>query len=121
MSFLRFPPWLPLILFLSSLSIVLKWKAAANRRKRNFPLSPPKLHVIGNLHQLGKFPHKSQWRLSHLYNLGRIETIIISSVETARAFLKTHDLQSCNKPQTHAIKKFSYNFLDTRFSPYSDY
>ncbi|XP_022945236.1 cytochrome P450 71B19-like [Cucurbita moschata] len=126
MSFLHFPPWLPLIIFLSSLFIVLKWKAA-NRRKPNFPPSPPKLPIIGNLHQLGKLPHKSLWRLSRIYgpimslNLGRIETIIISSAETARALLKTHDLQSCNRPQTHAIKKFSYNFLDIGFSPYNSY
>ncbi|XP_022966921.1 cytochrome P450 71B19-like [Cucurbita maxima] len=127
MSFLPFPPWLPLLLFVSSLFIILKWKAAANRRKRNFPPSPPKLPIIGNLHQLGKLPHRSLWRLSQLYgpimslNLGRIETIIISSTETARALLKTHDLQSCNRPQTHAMKKFTYNFLDLGFSPYNDY
>ncbi|XP_023542050.1 cytochrome P450 71B19-like isoform X1 [Cucurbita pepo subsp. pepo] len=127
MSILHFPPGLPLLLFLSSLFIILKWKVAANRRKRNFPPSPPKLPIIGNLHQLGKLPHKSLWRLSQLYgpimslNLGRIETIIISSAETARALLKTHDLQSCNRPQTHAMKKFTYNFLDLGFSPYSDY
>ena len=127
MSILHFPLGLPLLLFLSSLFIILKWKVAANRRKRNFPPSPPKLPIIGNLHQLGKLPHKSLWRLSQLYgpimslNLGRIETIIISSAETARALLKTHDLQSCNRPQTHAMKKFTYNFLDLGFSPYSDY
>ncbi|XP_022966919.1 cytochrome P450 71B10-like isoform X2 [Cucurbita maxima] len=127
MSFLHFPPWLHLIIFLSSLFIILKWKAAANKRKCNFPPSPPKIPIIGNLHQLGKLPHKSLWRLSQLYgpimslSLGRIEIIIISSVETARALLKIHDLQSCNRPQTHAIKKFSYNFLDIAFSPYSDY
>ena len=123
MSFLHFPPWLPLILFLSSLFIILKWKAAPNRRKRNFPPSPPKFPIIGNLHQLRKLPHKFLWRLSRLYgpimslNLGRIETIIISSVETARALLKTHDFQSCNRPQIHAIKKFSYNSLTLGFHP----
>ncbi|XP_022944979.1 cytochrome P450 71B10-like [Cucurbita moschata] len=127
MSFLPFPPWLPLVLFLSSLFIILKWKATTKRRKLNFPPSPPKLPIIGNLHQLGKLPHISLWRLSQLYgpimsfSVGRIETITISSAQTARALLKTHDFQSCNRPQTHAIKKLTYNFLDIAFTPYSDY
>ncbi|XP_022944977.1 cytochrome P450 71B19-like [Cucurbita moschata] len=127
MSFPHFHPWLPIFLVLSSLFILLKWKAAANRRHGNFPPSPPKLPIIGNMHQLGKLPHESLWRLSQLYgpimsiSLGRIETIIISSAETARAILKTHDLQSCNRPQTQATKKFTYNFLDIGFSPYNDY
>ncbi|XP_022966920.1 cytochrome P450 71B10-like [Cucurbita maxima] len=127
MSLLHFPPWLSLILFLSLLFIILRRKAAANRKKGHFPPSPPKLPIIGNLHQLGKLPHKSLWHLSELYgpvislSLGHIETIIISSVETARALLKTHDLESCNKPQTHSVKKLTYNFLDIAFSPYGDY
>ena len=115
MSFIPFPPWLPLVLFLSSLFIILKWKSAANRRKQSviFPLSPPKLSIIGNLYQLGKLPHKSLWRLSQLYgpimslSVGYIETITKSFTQTARALLKTHDFQSCNRPQTHAIQKLT--------------
>ncbi|XP_022944980.1 cytochrome P450 71B34-like [Cucurbita moschata] len=127
MSFLHFPPWVPLILFFSLLFIILKEKAAANRKKGNFPPTPPKLPIIGNLHQLGKLPHKSLWRLSQRYgpiislSLCHIETIIISSAETARALLKTNDFKSCNRPQTDVTKKLSYNFLDIGFSPYSDY
>ena len=127
MSFLHFPPWLPLILFFSLLFIILKEKVAANRKKGNFPPTPPKLPFIGNLHQLGKLPHRSLWRLSQRYgpnislSLGSVETTIISSVETARALMKTHDLQSCSRPQTQAVKKFTYNSLDIVFSPYGDY
>ena len=101
------PPLL-LLLFIN-----LKEKAAANRKKGNFPPTPPKLPTIGYLHQLVKLPHKSLWRLSELYgpvislSLGHIETIVISYVETTRALLKIHDLQSCNKPQTHSVKKLT--------------
>ena len=83
--------------------------------------------VLCLFHQLGKLPHKFLERLSQLYgpimslNLGRIETITISSAETARALLKTHDFQSCNRPQMHAIKKLTYNFLDIAFTPYNNY
>ncbi|XP_022945234.1 cytochrome P450 71B19-like [Cucurbita moschata] len=127
MSSLHFPPWLPLIFFFSLLFIILKEKVAANRKKGNIPPSPPKLPFIGNLHQLGKLPHRSLWHLSQRYgpiislSLGSVETTIVSSVETARALMKTHDLQSCSRPQTQAVKKFTYNSLDIVFSPYGDY
>ncbi|KAA0034252.1 cytochrome P450 71B19-like [Cucumis melo var. makuwa] len=119
---------LPLILLSSLLLlIILKWMKNRNRKKGNFPPSPPKLPIIGNLHQLGKLPHKSLWHLSQLYgpiislNLGGIQTIIISSADAARGFLKTHDLQTCSRPQTESARKLTHDFHDIAFSPYGDY
>ncbi|XP_038891462.1 cytochrome P450 71B2-like [Benincasa hispida] len=116
-----------ILLFSLLVLIILKWKKNRNRKKGHFPPTPPKLPIIGNLHQLGKLPHKSLWRLSQLYgpiislNLGSIRTTVISSPTAAHGLLKTHDLQTCSRPQTESARKFTHNFLDIAFSPYGEY
>lgn len=103
------------------------------RRKNNIrgavrvPPSPPRIPIIGNLHQLGKLPHRSLWKLSREYGpllllqLGRIPTLLISSADMAKEVLKTHDLDCCSRAPSQGPKKLSYSFLDMCFSPYSDY
>ncbi|KAK2996883.1 hypothetical protein RJ639_026450 [Escallonia herrerae] len=124
---LAFQPWLVtiLLLFLPVLYLLLH----PNREKGpfNLPPSPPKLPIIGNLHQLGKLPHYSLWKLSHKYGpvmlmrLGRVPTLIVSTPATAKEVLKTHDLDCCTRPLSNNQKKISYNFLDLAFSPYGEY
>lgn len=115
------------IFLLSLLVLILKWKKNAKRKKGKFPPTPPKLPIIGNLHQIGKLPHKSLWRLSQLYgpiislDLGSIQTTVISSADAARSLLRTHDLQTCSRPQTESARKLTHNFHDIAFSPYGDY
>ncbi|KAK3011539.1 hypothetical protein RJ639_011579, partial [Escallonia herrerae] len=82
--------WLPLLtlLLLSFLSVPFLMKRKQN--ETNLPPSPPSLPIVGNLHQLGKIPHFSLWKLSQKYGplmllqLGQIPTIVISSPETAK-------------------------------------
>ncbi|TXG46898.1 hypothetical protein EZV62_026192 [Acer yangbiense] len=96
-------------------------------KNHNQPPSPPQLPIIGNLHQLGKLPHRSLQKLSQKYGpimllqLGKVPTLVISSPEMAKQVLKTHDLECCSRPLTQGPRRLSYNFLDIAFSPYSDY
>ena len=70
--------------------------------------SPPKLPIIGNLHQLGKFPHRSLRALSDKYrplmllNLGQIPTLIVSSPDTVAEIVNNHDVVFSDRPKTTA-------------------
>ncbi|KAG8378717.1 hypothetical protein BUALT_Bualt07G0014300 [Buddleja alternifolia] len=70
---------------------------------------PKKLPIIGNLHQLGKLPHRSLKNLSKIYGdliflqLGSIPTlVIVSSPDMAREIFKAHDLVFSGRPPLYA-------------------
>lgn len=114
--------WFPLLLLALVLIIFLR-----KPQNRKVPPGPPKLPIIGNLHQFGDLPHRSLWDLSTKYGpimsfkIGSLFTFVVSSAETAKDVLKIHDIQTCSKHKFINTKRLSYNFLDISFSPYSDY
>jgi cytochrome P450 len=110
------------VLFMFKLAII-KPKSKANLNQ--LP-SPPKLPIIGNLHQLGTLPHRSLRDLSLKYGnmmllqLGQRQTLVISSADVVMEIMKTHDLAFSNRPQNIASKILLYGCKDVVFGHYGE-
>ncbi|KAI3969345.1 hypothetical protein MKW92_016887, partial [Papaver armeniacum] len=128
---MEIPPYNYFLLLLPLLLLPLYFlktrKFDDDQNKPNLPPGPPKLPIIGNLHQLGKPPHQALSKLSKIYGpvmllqFGSVPTLVISSAEAAAQVLKTLDLEFCTKPPFAGPKRLSYNFLDIGFGPYGEY
>ncbi|KAI3962239.1 hypothetical protein MKX01_030789 [Papaver californicum] len=107
--------------------ITFKLRNNSHQNKPHFPPGPPKLPIIGNLHQLTKQPHQALLKLSKIYGpvmllqYGRVPTVVISSVEAAEQVLKTFDVEFCNRILLAGRKRLSYNYVDMAFAPYGEY
>ncbi|XP_068668192.1 cytochrome P450 71A1-like [Aristolochia californica] len=119
-------PWLHFLIIL--LPVFFLREIIIKRTKSyRLPPGPPQLPIIGNLHQIRNFTHRSLWLLSKkhgslmYFNFGRLPTVVVSSATMAREVMKTHDLEFCSRPARLAYKIFTYNLLDVSFSPYGRY
>ncbi|KAG8388528.1 hypothetical protein BUALT_Bualt02G0134900 [Buddleja alternifolia] len=112
---------IPLFLFL-----LMTYKILDMVTTSRLPPGPKKLPIIGNLHQLGKLPHRSLKNLSKIYGdlmflqLGSVPTLVVSSADMAREIFKTHDRIFSGRPPLYAAKKLTYNFRSIAFAPYGD-
>nr|BAF01536.1 hypothetical protein [Arabidopsis thaliana] len=113
-------------LFLIAFASLIFLGKKIKRSKWNFPPSPPKFPVIGNLHQLGELPHRSLQRLAEktgdvmLIHLGFVPVTVISSKEAAEEVLRTHDLNCCSRPNLVGTRLLSRGFKDVGFTPYGE-
>jgi cytochrome P450 len=92
----------------------------------NPPPSPPKLPILGNLHQVGTLAHRSLLELSKKYgpimliHLGEVPTLVVSNARMAREVLKTHDAVFASRPLLKVANILAYNHHDLAFAPYGE-
>ncbi|XP_059669699.1 desmethyl-deoxy-podophyllotoxin synthase-like [Cornus florida] len=123
-----FPSFPVLFTFLLFLFMVSKIISKTKSLTRNLPPGPWKLPLIGNMHQfVGSQPHHclrdlamKHGPLMHL-QLGELSIVVISSAETAKEVMKTHDIIFANRPCLLTSSIVSYGSTNISFAPYGDY
>ncbi|PHU23168.1 Cytochrome 71A4 [Capsicum chinense] len=100
-------PWYSVLVSLFVFIFFLhKWFFTTTNNKKRLPPSPRRIPIIGNLHQLGSFPHRSLHKLSKKYgpfmllHLGSKPVVVASSAKAARHIMKTHDVEWSNIPKS---------------------
>ncbi|XP_022150738.1 cytochrome P450 71A1-like [Momordica charantia] len=121
------PCWLShaaLWVAIATLSLLL---LSGRRRKLNLPPGPKPWPFIGNLNLIGPLPHHSIHQLSKKHGpimhlrFGSFPVVVASSIETAKLFLKTHDLNFISRPRLAAGKYIGYDYSDILWCPYGPY
>ncbi|KAL7593937.1 hypothetical protein Lser_V15G32690 [Lactuca serriola] len=110
-----------------SFFVILKRKRNASK-SINLPPGPPKLPIIGNVHQIaGALPHHAFRDLAKKYGpimhmqLGQISAIIVSSPKLAKEVFKTNDLALASRPYALVADIVLYGSSDVALGPYGDY
>ncbi|KAK1440248.1 hypothetical protein QVD17_06073 [Tagetes erecta] len=94
----------------------------------NLPPGPRKLPLLGNILDVaGPLPHRTLGKLAKKHGplmhlqLGENSTVIVSSAETAKEVMKTHDINFANRPFLLAAHILAYKSTNIMFSSYGDY
>ncbi|CAA7050735.1 unnamed protein product [Microthlaspi erraticum] len=115
------------LLFCSILPCFLIFSTTRSRRKSLgavvTPPGPPRLPIIGNIHLVGKNPHRSFADLSKTYGpimslkFGSLNTVVIASPEAAREVLRTHDHILSYRSHTNSIRSLNHHEVSIVWLP----
>ncbi|WCJ42420.1 cytochrome P450 family 71 subfamily A polypeptide 26 [Euphorbia peplus] len=118
------------LLILAFTSTLIIWKKICRIGiTSNKPPQPPKLPLIGNLHQLvSKLPHRRLAELAKTYGtfmqlqLGHVTAVVVSSPEVAEQMFKGNiDIKVSNRCRVSVTDIILYNRQDVAFVPYGEY
>ncbi|KAG9447229.1 hypothetical protein H6P81_013357 [Aristolochia fimbriata] len=117
------------LLWISLLCVVLGYLLLRRPKsgKCHLTPSPPRLPIIGNLHQLGPQPQRSLQALSQkhgpllLLYFGSMPVLVASDNDSAQAVLKTHDRVLANRPSLIIPDHIFYKGKDLVFAKYGEY
>ncbi|XP_073146765.1 cytochrome P450 71A8-like [Henckelia pumila] len=119
-------PFLLLLISLLLMYFVTKW-IYKPRSKKRLPPSPPKLPILGNLHQLSALTHRSLQSLGRKYGpvlllqFGSKPVFIVQSADAAMEIMKTNDLMFADKPTSRTTDKLFFDSKDISVAPYGEY
>ncbi|GAY63392.1 hypothetical protein CUMW_225180, partial [Citrus unshiu] len=105
--------------------VLFKWFLIQPISTKKSPPSPPKLPIIGNLHQLGLFPHCSLGALAQCYgplmllHLGKVPVLVVSSADAACEIVR--NVIFANQPKLTPFVKLLNGFIDIFMAPYGEY
>lgn len=126
--FFSIPALLTFLIFVLMVLKIGPWRLKANiERSLSLPPGPWKLPIIGNLHHLvGSLPHHRLRNLANNYGpimylqIGEHPTILVSSPQSAKGVMQTHDEFFATRVETVATKIMTYDFSGVSFAPYGD-
>ncbi|XBH70823.1 hypothetical protein VPH35_098406 [Triticum aestivum] len=119
-----------LVLLAVSCILLLLVRSITRARKppaHRLPPSPRGLPIVGHLHQLGALPHRALHALAAahgpvmLLRLGRVPTLVVSSVDAAREVLQLQDHAFANRPSLAIPRRLLYGCTDIAFAPHGAY
>lgn len=110
---------LPLCFLLAILFVFLTTaktrRSSSGSGRGSLPPGPPRLPLVGNIFQLGFNPHRSLAAFSKTYGpimslkLGRLTAVVISSPETAKEALKTHEQALSGRTFNDPLRAFDHH------------